>query len=163
VQLVSAEHPEEPVDLSTIRQFIAVGDYGTSGQPTEDQLHAVAEHGYEVIVNLGLLDPKYCLPDEAGTVRQLGMVYHHIPVDFQNPTAADFDHFRQTLLAERGRKVFVHCAANLRVSCFMALFGEAELGWTREQAEAHFRKLWPPNEVWTAFFEATRTRQPAGR
>ena len=151
------------MDLSSIRQFIEVDDYGTAGQPTEEQLRAIAEHGYEVVVNLGLLDPKYCLPDEAGSVRQLGMAYHHIPVDFQNPTAADFDRFRQTLLGERGRKVFVHCAANLRVSCFMALFGETELGWPEEAAEAHFRKLWPPNEVWTKFFETTRAGYRSAR
>ena len=108
------------------------------------------------MINLGLLDPKYCLPDEAGSVARLHMQYHHIPVDFQNPTRSDFLAFRDALLAAGERRVFVHCAANYRVSCFMSLYAERHLGWSAEQAEAHFKRLWEPNEVWSRFFAQTR-------
>jgi hypothetical protein len=50
----------------------------------------------------------------------------------------------------------VHCAMNFRVSCFVALLGESELGWTREQADAHVRRLWKPDEVWSAFLKDMR-------
>jgi len=143
--------------IEEIRNFIALdAAYGTAGQPTEEQLQAVARAGYQLVINLGLLDPKYCLPDEAGSVARLNMQYRHIPVDFQNPTLDDFLAFRDALLAARPRPVFVHCAANYRVSCFMSLFGERDLGWSAQQAEAHFRRLWSPNEVWSRFFEQTR-------
>ena len=56
------------------------------------------------------------------------------------------------------RKVFVHCAMNHRVSCFVALYGEAKLGWTREQADGLVAKLWHPNDVWRAFMERVRER-----
>jgi hypothetical protein len=36
--------------------------------------------------------------------------------------------------ASRDKKVFVHCAANYRVSSFVALYGEARLGWSRSRA-----------------------------
>ena len=140
-----------------IRNFVAVtGDLATSGQPTEEQLAAVKSQGFEVVVNLGLLDPKYCLPDEAKTVDALGMAYHHLPVDIQRPTLEDFDAFRHVMQQERGRRVFVHCAANIRVSCFVALFGESDLGWSREQADAHVARLWKPNPVWAGFLEEVR-------
>ncbi len=148
-----------PVDLTAIRNFVVLGDQvATAGQPTEQQLSTVRSHGFELVVNLGLLDPKYCLPDEARTVAALGMAYHHIPVDFQNPKASDFDEFRTVMRSAQGSKVFVHCAANYRVACFMALFGEAEFGWSREQADAHIKRLWEPNEVWARFVRDLRDR-----
>ena len=151
------------MELHDIQNFVAIDDtYGTSGQPTEVQLCLIAEQGYDAVVNLGLEDPRYCLADEEASIRRLGMSYHHIPVDFQHPTSRNFDQFREVMLGYEDRKVFVHCAANLRVSCFMALFGESDLGWSSERADAHFRKLWSPNEIWTRFFEQTRARLRGG-
>jgi uncharacterized protein (TIGR01244 family) len=145
------------VDLSDIRNFVAVDDdLATAGQPTEAQLAALGQRGFEVVVNLGLLDPRYCLPDEAGTVAALGMAYHHIPVDFRDPRPEDFERFEKVMHAARGRKVFVHCAMNYRVSCFTALYGETSLGWSRERADAHVRRLWQPDEAWSAFMDRVR-------
>ena len=144
--------------LEDIRNFIAVSDdLGTAGQPSEAQLREVADAGFEVVVNLGLLDPRYCLPDEAGTVARLGLEYHHIPVDFTAPQAGDLRQFLDAMDAARGKKVFVHCAANYRVSSFVALYGEARLGWTREDADAHIRRVWEPNETWAGFIAAARS------
>ena len=53
----------------------------TSGQPTVAQLQEIASAGFQTVINLALHDdPRYSLPDEAGTVRSLGMGYVHIPV-----------------------------------------------------------------------------------
>jgi protein tyrosine phosphatase (PTP) superfamily phosphohydrolase (DUF442 family) len=143
--------------LDAIKNFITVSDrLGTAGQPSEDQLAEVAAAGYEVIVNLGLLDPRYCLADEAGTVASLGLAYEHIPVDFNAPQADDLRRFLDVMEASRDRKVFVHCAANYRVSSFVALYGETRLGWSPEQADAHIRRIWEPNPTWTQFIAAAR-------
>jgi protein tyrosine phosphatase (PTP) superfamily phosphohydrolase (DUF442 family) len=153
----------ELVDIEGIRSFVSLGDnLATAGQPTEDQLLAVRSHGFDTVVNLGLQDPRYCLPDEARTVGELGMSYHQIPVNFQNPTLTDFEAFQRVMRECRGRRLFVHCAANLRVSCFIALFGETDLGWTREQADAHIRRLWEPNEVWNDFLQKVRAGLVSG-
>lgn len=149
--------PSAP-ELSEIRNFVALDDrLATAGQPTEQQLAVVRASGFEAVVNLGLLDPRYCLTDEARIVAALGMSYRHIPVDFQHPTLDDFRAFVDTMREHAGRRVFVHCAANFRVSCFVALYGERELGWSREAADAHVRKLWQPNEVWQAFLRDVRS------
>ena len=79
------------------------------------------------MVNLGLLDPRYCLTDEAGSVAALGLAYHHIPVDFNAPQAEDLLRFFAVMDGAQDQKVFVHCAANYRVSSFVALYGEARL------------------------------------
>jgi protein tyrosine phosphatase (PTP) superfamily phosphohydrolase (DUF442 family) len=143
--------------LTDIRNFLAIDErLGTAGQPTEAQLGDVAAGGYAAVVNLGLLDPKYCLADEAASVAALGLGYRHIPVRFDAPAVEDFRAFASTMDGLSGRKVFVHCAANYRVSTFVALYGELRLGWTRERADALARKLWQPNDTWRAFIARCR-------
>ena len=143
--------------LAEIRNFDAIDDrLGTAGQPTEAQLGEVAGAGYEAIVNLGLLDPKYCLPDEAASAGALGLAYRHIPVKFDAPTIEDFLTFAATMDQWNDKRVFVHCAANYRASAFVALYGELRLGWTRERADALAGKLWLPNDTWRAFIARCR-------
>ena len=143
--------------LTDIYHFVRVSDdLATAGQPSEDQLRETASAGFEVVINLGLLDPRYCLEDEAGLVRSLGMDYVHIPVDFQNPEQDDLQRFFRAMDETGGRKVFVHCAANYRVSSFVSLYGQARLGWSAEQAEKHVRRLWQPDETWRAFMKRAR-------
>lgn len=143
--------------LADIRNFRSVDDsLGTAGQPTEAQLADVAAAGYAVLVNLGLLDPKYCLPDEAGAVASLGMVYRHIPVKFDAPAVEDFRAFVTAMDGWRDLRVFVHCAANFRVSAFIAVYGELRLGWTRVRAEEFMHLTWQPNATWRAFIDRCR-------
>lgn len=143
--------------IEDIRNFLAVSEaLVTGGQPTEEQLHQIAQAGYEVVINLGLLDPRYCLPDEASLAQSLQLEYHHIPVDFQAPTQQNLNRFYEVMEASAGKKVFVHCAANYRVSSFIALYGQCKLGWTPEQANTHISRIWEPDEVWAQFIEASR-------
>jgi protein tyrosine phosphatase (PTP) superfamily phosphohydrolase (DUF442 family) len=143
--------------IEEIKNYVALsGELATGGQPSEEPIRQLAQAGVECIINLGLLDPRYCLADEAGLVRSLGVEYHHIPVDFQAPTIEDLTQFFEVMQAAESRRVFVHCAANYRVSSFVSLYGQAKLGWTSEQAAAHVRRLWEPNEVWAAFIESAR-------
>ena len=111
------------MSLEEIKNFVEVGDMiATGGQPSESQLKDVALAGYQVVINLGLLDPKYCLPDEAGLVGGLGMEYHHIPVVFTDPKSGDFRRFADVMASRGARRTFIHCALNWRVSDCSALW-----------------------------------------
>jgi uncharacterized protein (TIGR01244 family) len=124
----------------------------TSGQPTEAQLAAVAAEGFEQVINLALHDdPRYSLPDEAGTVRSLGMDYVHIPVQFKAPTLDDLTRFFDAMDAAKGRKLLVHCAANIRVTSFLGLYRVLRLGWDHDTAFEPMHTIWQPDEVWAAF------------
>jgi protein tyrosine phosphatase (PTP) superfamily phosphohydrolase (DUF442 family) len=143
--------------IETIRGFLSLSDkLATAGQPSEEQIRELAAEGFELVINLGLLDPRYCLKDEAGLVRALGMEYCHIPVDFQAPGSEDLRCFFQAMDASNGKKVFVHCAANYRVSSFISLYGQVKFGWSVEQAEEHIGRLWKPDKIWRGFIEASR-------
>ncbi len=127
----------------------------TSGQPTVPQLESLAQAGFNAVINLALHDqPRYSLPDEAGTVAGLGMKYVHIPVQFESPTEANLLAFFDAMDAERGRKVLVHCAANMRVTAFLGLYWRIRLGWAEEQAFRLMGTVWHPNEMWAEFMTA---------
>jgi hypothetical protein len=90
--------------IEEIGNYVALsGELATGGQPSEEHIQELAQAGVECIINLGLLDPRYCLADEAGLVRSLGVVYHHIPVDFQSPTLEDLSQFFTSWRRRRAR------------------------------------------------------------
>lgn len=141
----------------------------TSGQPREEDLAAIAAAGYEVVINLALHDdPRYSLPDEAGVVRGLGLDYVHIPVRFEAPTTEDLLRFFRAMEAHAHRRLWLHCAANLRVSAFLGLYRHLHDGWPRERAFALMDELWQPDPVWARFIarhlatgEADRASPPS--
>jgi len=49
--------------------------------------------------------------------------------------------------------VFVHCAANLRVSAFIYLYRQIKQNWSEEEAKVDLEKIWTPNKIWTQFIE----------
>jgi len=150
------------VSLDEIRNFLAIdardAPIGTAGQPSEEELAEVAADGYQAVLNIGLLNPEYCLPDEAGLAASLGLQYRHLPVSFDAPAIADFEAFVAQMDAWAGQRVFVHCAANFRVSSFIAVYGEMRLGWDRDRADRHARTFWEPNRTWQAFMAECRAR-----
>ncbi|HYA37185.1 MAG TPA: protein tyrosine phosphatase family protein [Candidatus Methylomirabilis sp.] len=123
----------------------------TAGQPTEAELVAVAQAGYEVVVNLALHDAEYSLPDERKTVEALGMHYVYIPVAWARPLRSDLEHFFDVMDELSDQRVFVHCAANKRVSAFIALHRILHLGWAQDAAFAEMHAVWEPDAVWTRF------------
>jgi len=125
----------------------------TSGQPTEDQLRAIAQLGVDTVVNLGLHTHPKALPDERASVTGLGMAYVHQPVDFQNPTATDLAAFCDLMDRLQGRAVHVHCIANWRVSAFLYRYRIDRLGWDEAKARADLDAIWTPEGPWATIVE----------
>ncbi len=145
-------------DLSAIYNFLPLSEMvATAGQPTAAQLAAVAREGYEVVVNLALPTSDNALPDEKSTVEALGMDYVAIPVQWESPTQQDLEQFFQVMEANEGRKVFVHCAANMRVSAFMYLYRRLKVGIDEATAQADLSKIWQPNDQWQGFIARSLT------
>ncbi|MEI6356740.1 MAG: protein tyrosine phosphatase family protein [Verrucomicrobiota bacterium] len=142
-------------NLTAIRNFRRIDDrIATGGQPTEAQLLVLAAAGFQSVINLALTTSTDALADEPASVRALGLAPLHIPVDFEAPNTEDHARFAAAMRAWRGRSVFVHCAANHRVSVFFAILRVTMLGWRREAALAAVRDVWEPDAVWTANFDA---------
>lgn len=151
--------------LASIYNYRSVGEsLCTSGQPSVSQLREIAEAGFTTIINLALHDdPRYSLPDEAGVVQSLGMTYMHIPVQFSAPKEANLLEFFAAMQAHEGESVWVHCAANMRVSAFLGLYRVIKQGWERTSAFDLMEGLWQPNEIWSSFIAsmlAKHSEQP---
>jgi protein tyrosine phosphatase (PTP) superfamily phosphohydrolase (DUF442 family) len=144
--------PDSVARIYNYRQVSA--ELATSGQPKEDQLAAISEAGYEVVINLGLHDdPRYSLPDETKTVNALRMEYVHIPVKFDAPTRADLLAFFDAMARNQDRKVWVHCGANMRVTAFVGLYRVLRQSWQAGPAFELMDSVWKPDKVWASFIK----------
>ena len=147
-------------NLADIFNFIQLSPtIATAGQPTESQLSSIKAAGYRLIVNLAPGTHENALPNEREIVESLGIEYIHIPVKFDRPTTEDFDRFCDVMQAARSRSMFVHCAANLRVSSFMYLYRRIYEDVTAEVAQIELAKIWSPNPIWQEFIYRTITEK----
>ena len=138
--------------IEDIRDFRPISpSLGTSGMPKAAQIAAIRAAGFEVVINLALATSDGAIAEEGNLVTREGMAYFQIPVQFQAPTAADFDLFCELMRACENRRVFVHCAANKRVSAFVYLYRVLHKGVSEEQARKDMDAIWRPDEVWSRF------------
>jgi protein tyrosine phosphatase (PTP) superfamily phosphohydrolase (DUF442 family) len=144
----------EKCPLSEIYRYRVVGEgLGTAGQPTQAQFETIRANGFKVVINLALPTSDKAIANEGSVVASLGMSYAHIPVDFKAPTAADFRAFCRVMAAFDDRPVFVHCAANMRVSAFVFLYRVLYRRVARAEAERDLCAIWEPDGVWCHFIE----------
>jgi protein tyrosine phosphatase (PTP) superfamily phosphohydrolase (DUF442 family) len=146
--------------LKGIRNFVRLSDrVGTSGQPTEEQFSLIRDAGYEVLINL--LPAQREVAQEGQIVARLGMDYVNIPVVWGAPTVENVGIFFAVMDAMAARKVFIHCAVNMRVSAFMYLYRMLRLGMDEEETEADLHDIWVPDGVWAELIETVKTRYRA--
>ena len=140
--------------IEDIYNFLKLSDsVATSGQPTEAQFAAIKASGYQVVVNLALTSSPNALPNEKEIVESLGMQYVHIPVIWENPTLDNLARFFNIVEANADKPVFVHCAANMRVSAFAYLYRRLRESINDEQAKQDLHQIWIPNEIWQKFIQ----------
>ena len=137
--------------LTHIRNFLRIDErLATGGMPLPDDFAALRQADFDVVVNLALPTSDNALPNEGELVSAQGMTYVHIPVQFDAPQPTDFERFTRVMDACAGQKVFVHCAANMRVSAFVFLHRLGH-GADRTTAENDLKKIWQPDDVWREF------------
>ena len=125
----------------------------TSGQPTKEQFPAVAAAGVKAVINLALATSPNAVPEEESIVRGLGMEFFHIPVIWDNPSLEALNKFMDVMDQMQGQKVLIHCAANMRVCTFVALYRILRLGWDQARAFKDVYRMWDPNtdDIWRKF------------
>jgi len=146
--------PFENEPIKAIYKLRVIDDrLATAGQPTAEQFRAVRSGGYQAVINLLPADSQWAVATEQAAVEEQGLRYHYLPVVWEAPTADNFARFCALMQAESSRRVFVHCAANKRVSAFVFLYRMLRLGVAREVAERDLLAVWQPDEVWSRFIE----------
>ena len=141
---VAASGQESPAPLETIRNYQRVhADLASAGQIGYEQSPLLEQEGYEVVVNLATADPRLNA-EEGFRVTQSGLTYVQIPVVWQAPTVEDVEMFFDVMEANEGRKVFVHCVANMRASAFVYLYRTLIEGVDEAEARATMNEVWDP-------------------
>ncbi len=152
-ELISEHIEPTPIDgihnVSYVTRNIA-----SSGRITPEALPVLARHGYHTLINLLPSGSEFHVAEEPTIARKLGLDYQQIEVDFEAPQVSDFERFVALMRPRHDEKVWVHCAANYRVSAFLAVYLERYEGWSRARADRLRARMWEPNDVWNAF--ATR-------
>ena len=141
--------------LSAIPAFLSLTDtLATAGQPSEAQFAAVRHAGFTTVINLALPTSSDALPDEAVTVRELGMNYIAIPVVWEAPRMEDANGFFDEMDALdtcRDEKTLVHCVKNMRVSAFVYLWRVTRQGWAADEATRDLHCICTPEGRWAEF------------
>ena len=110
-------------------------------------------HFQSVNDNLATVTPSLVTVGEPQLLADNGLDYIHIPVVFDDPTDSDLNQFFEAMDANQGKKCFVHCIANARVSAFVLLYQVLRQGVPVEEADATMRQIWEPNPIWQAFID----------
>ena len=141
--------------IDDIYNFLKIDEQiGTAGQPTIEQFADIAAEGYEIVINLALPTSDGAIPNEGEIVSTHGMIFVHMPVDFESPTAEDFELFNGLMNTFADKKVFVHCAMNMRVSAFVFAYRVRKRKAPRDIALADLTTIWQPNAIWQKWIDA---------
>jgi RimJ/RimL family protein N-acetyltransferase len=135
----------------------------TSGQLSAADIARLPGLGIEAVVNLALPTSSNALPGEAEAITALGLPYVQIPVPWEKPELGHLQQFFGVMDAFAGRKVWVHCAKNMRVSAFIYLYRRLRRGEPEAAARHPMQEVWEPNATWREFIErALEAHRDAG-
>jgi protein tyrosine phosphatase (PTP) superfamily phosphohydrolase (DUF442 family) len=152
--------PDE-MQIEEIRAFLQVGEFATSGMPRPEHFAEIAQAGYKTVINLALPTSDHALPNQSDLVTRAGMRFVHIPVNFEAPLRRDYELFERILNAIRDEPVFIHCAANMRVSTFVYLYRVRTRLSASDDALSDLHRIWMPNPVWSRFIDSVLSESPA--
>ena len=145
------------MNINEITNYIAISDtIASSGQPQEHQFKAIADAGFELVINLAMPNSDDAIPEEGNIVTAHRMTYVHIPVPFEAPEARHLKQFINIMQAFSNKKIWIHCVVNYRVSAFLYQYQRLVHGLTKEQAKAVMLPSWEPDEIWQAFMAITQ-------
>lgn len=120
----------------------------TSGQPTAASLSRLAGQGFQAVIYLAPPTVPDAIAGEADMVRRQGLEFVNIPIEFGEPTEADFQQFVETMNRFRDMKVLIHCQVNMRASTFTFLYRVIKEREAPEQAYQAVARVWSPRGPW---------------
>jgi uncharacterized protein (TIGR01244 family) len=124
------------VGVESIEEFHKVSDkVATGGQPTPEQVTALADAGFNAIVNLRE-DSEYNDGPQFRAAREAGIRFVRVPVSMTNPTDASVAKFLAVTDEQELYPVYVYCAEGNRAAAYWMIRRVLRDHWTLEKAEA---------------------------
>ena len=123
----------------------------TAGQPTEGELALIASAGFDQVIFLAFTNHPKAVAHEDDIVRDQGLQFIHIPVEWESPSTADFAAFAAVMQTFSDGRTLVHCEVNFRASVFGFLYEVLYEGADVDDAMSLMQSIWVPNDTWEAF------------
>lgn len=123
----------------------------TSGQLSASDIGKLPALGIEAVINLATPVSSNALAGEAELIAMQGIPYFQIPVVWEDPRLEQLDLFFALLAALEGRRLWVHCALNMRVSAFIYLYRRLVRAEDEAASAYPMREVWAPDGIWLAF------------
>lgn len=136
-------------EIINYRQYSPV--HASSGQPAREQFEILKAAGFDRIVYIAFSHNGRAISDEDKLVKELGMGYLHIPVDFDSPRMDEFETFATYLLGAPEKRTLLHCQVNYRATAFSFLYRVIYDEVTVADAKADMNTVWQPDAVWRDF------------
>ena len=146
-----AANSDEDNSLSLLNRIDYSPALTTSGQPTEAELALIASAGYDRVVFLAFSNHPKAVAHEDDIVRNLGLQFIHIPVEWESPSPADFVAFAAVMQTHGSSRTLVHCEVNFRASVFGFLYQVLFAGADVDESLSQMQSIWVPNDTWEAF------------
>ena len=133
--MVMIEKTAAMSELTGIPHFLKLTDQvWTGGQPWAEHYPKLKAAGIKVIINLRP-HAEYQGEREEAKVKELGMSYFNIPVDFQAPDELDVDDFLKLTDEQlKNGPLFIHCAVGTRVGAFWMIRRVVRDSWEYDKA-----------------------------
>lgn len=144
---------------SSLREIINFRQYSSSfassGQPSQSQFEMLKQQRFERIVYIAFTNSgDNAIAEEDTIVKALNMEYLQIPVDFQNPLAAEFYIFADAMRRYPDKRTLLHCQVNARATAFSFLYRVIYENIPMTQAKQDMNTVWQPSEKWRDFIFA---------
>ena len=127
----------------------------SAGQPSALQFEGLAARGFETVVYVAYSDHENSLESPDRLAHASGIKYIHIPIDWNQPTAADYALVSAVLSQPENGRTLLHCQMNYRASALAMLYRVLSLDVPLAEAKADMNAVWQPNDIWTAFIRET--------
>ena len=151
------------IDTASITGFYLVEDgVAVGGQPTRDQVPALAAAGYRTVINLRL-DSEFDSATDAVAVRQAGLSYVPIPMSAKEPADAAVDEFLRVTDDPGIYPVYIHCASGNRAAALWMIRRVLREGWQIGLAAAEAEKAGLKSESLRDFAFSYIQRHAAAR
>lgn len=129
-------------------------DLVTAGQPSAESLAELSKFGFKAVIYLAPPTVRDAVASEPEILRNQGLAFVNIPIQWTKPTEADFQAFVEAMRRFRGQKVLVHCQANMRASAMTFLYRVIAAKEDPARAYDSVLKVWTPKDQWKAFMNS---------
>ena len=130
----------EPAKCGAVKQLHVLDDIFLAGQPSAADFAEFKKRGVKSVLNVRTKEELDF--DEAKTLKDLGLSYHHIPIAGPNAlTDENFDKIRKLLNTKEERPLLFHCASANRVGAVWLAHRVLDGGLTYDAALAEAKTV----------------------